>query len=157
MLAGVPIILKYRAVLILAQTVIALTISSAVQGSHKLMIYVSTAGRVFSRQINTVGGRSGTMDQVAGEGSGPYPVRIPSFNGQTMTVIGVGQGGASRTQITFDSSFTSCTAKTMVGFEAGKTNITLSPITQRKVETRSVQIGAVSCSMQSGNVLDGSM
>jgi hypothetical protein len=194
MLAGGPVVRKCRAAVVIAPTVIAVTISSAamaappqqllgksiivtwsntrqqrdqkpdgswtefrsVQGSHKLIIYISTAGRVFSRQVNTVGARSGTIDQVAGESGGPYAVRTSSFSGQTMTVIGAGQGGASRTQITFDSGFTSCTAQTMVGFEAGKTSVMLSPITKRKVETRSVEVGAVSCSMRSGNVLDGS-
>jgi hypothetical protein len=96
------------------------------------------------------------MDQVAGEGGGPYPVRTPSFSGQTMTVISVLQGGAGRTQITFEPGFTSCTAQTMVGFEAGKASVMLSPITKRKVETHSVETGAVSCTVQSGNVLDGS-
>jgi len=127
-----------------------------VQGRHELIVYVSTAGRVFSRQVNATHSGSGTMDQAPDQSAGPYPVRTTSFGGQTMTVISVAQGGRGRTQITFDSGFMSCTAQTMVSFEAGKTSIMLSPITKRKVETRSVENGAVSCMVQSGNVFGGS-
>lgn len=127
-----------------------------VQGSHKLIIYVSSAGRVFSRRINSTRSGSGNMDQVGSEASGTYPVSTPSFSGQTMTVVSVAQGGAGRTEINFDSGFTSCTAKVTFGFEAGKTSVMLSPISKRKVETRSVENGAVSCSVQSGNALEGS-
>lgn len=128
----------------------------AIQASHKLTIYVSTAGRVFSRQVNTTGVGSATTDQVAGQGNGPYTIRAPSFSGQTMTVIGVSRGGARFIQITFDSAFASCTARSAMGFEANKTRIGLSPITKRKVEIRSVSVGAAECSMQSGNVFGSS-
>jgi hypothetical protein len=126
-----------------------------VQGNHKLMIYVSTAGRTFSRQVNTVAGRSGAMDQVGNSGSAAYPVRSASFSSQSMTVVGVTSGGARRIQIAFGPGFTSCTAQVMSGFEGGKTSIMLSPITKRKVETRSTEEGAASCTIQSGNVLGG--
>jgi len=126
-----------------------------VQGGHKLILYVSTTGRVFSRRINTTKSGSGNMDQVGSEASGAYPVSTPSFSGQTMSIVSVAEGGAGRTEINFDSGFTSCTARVSYGFEAGKTSVMLSPITKRKVETRSVQNGAVNCSVQSGNALEG--
>lgn len=125
----------------------------SVQGSHKLIIYVSTAGRVFLRQVNATRTGTGAIERIPGEGGGPYP-QEPSFSGRTMTVIGVSRGSAGRTQITFDSGFTSCVAQTMVGFERGKTSVMLSPITKQLVETRSVEIGAASCSMQNGNALE---
>jgi hypothetical protein len=37
-----------------------------VEARHKLIIYVSTKGRVFSRQTNTTRAGSGNIDQVAG-------------------------------------------------------------------------------------------
>jgi hypothetical protein len=127
-----------------------------VDAKHTLSIYVSTAGRVFSRQTNATRAGSGNIDQVAGEGgSGGYATRAPSFSGQTLTVIGENKGGARRAVIDFDASFASCTAKASTGFEAGKSSISLSPITHKHVEIKSVNTGAASCSVQGGNVLGG--
>jgi len=74
-----------------------------------------------------------------------------------MTIINVAGGGARMIQVTFDSAFASCTARSAMGFEAGKTRIAVSPITKGKVEIRSDSVGAADCSMQSGNLLGGSL
>ena len=91
-----------------------------VNASHNLSIYISTAGRVFSRQTNSTRAGSGSTEQVAGEGGGGYAARTPSFSGQTMTVIGENKGGARRTVLDFDAGFSSCSAKAATAFEAGK-------------------------------------
>ncbi len=126
-----------------------------VNASHRLSIYVSTQGRVFSRQTNTTRAGTGNIDQVEGEGGGAYAPRTPSFSGQTMTVISANNGGARRAVIDFDAGFTSCNAKASTGFEAGRTKISLSPITHKRIEMKSVTSGGESCSIQSGNVLGG--
>lgn len=122
--------------------------------NHKLAIYVSTAGRVFSKQTNQTRAGSGSTEQVAGEGGGPG-ARTPLFSGQTMTVIAATQGGARRTVIDFDTSFTSCSAKAGTAFEDGKTKVSMSPITHQRVEIKSVTTSGVSCSLENGNVLGG--
>ena len=126
-----------------------------VDGRHTLMIYVSTAGRAFSRQINTTKLGSGTMDQAPGQSGGTYATRVPSFDGQSMTIIAENRGGARRTVVRFDGSFSSCSATTGTGFQAGKSSVSISPITKKRVEVLSVSVGGVSCSVQSGNVLGG--
>lgn len=127
----------------------------SVSASIKLSIYVSTAGRVFSRQTNSTSAGSGTNEQVAGERGGVVPTRTPLFNGQTMTVIGEGKGGARRTLVDFDASFGSCTARVATAFESGKSAILFSPITKKNVEMKSVTSSGAGCSVQSGNVLGG--
>lgn len=54
----------------------------SVNASHSLSVYISTAGRAFTRQVNTTKKGSGTLDRVAGEGN-----VHTSFDGQSMTVI----------------------------------------------------------------------
>jgi hypothetical protein len=127
----------------------------SVNASHSLSIYVSASGRVFSRQVNRTRAGEGGTEQVAGEGGGAYPTRTPMFSGQTMTVIGEAKGGARRTVITFDAAFASCTATTATAFEAGKSSISLSPITKKQVEIQSVTANGASCSLQTGNVFGG--
>jgi hypothetical protein len=127
-----------------------------VDAKHTLSMYISTAGRVFSRQTNAMRGGSGSTEQVAGEGNGGgYAVRTPLFSGQTLTVISENRGGARRAVIEFDASFASCTAKASTGFESGKSSVSLSPITHKHVEMKSVNTSAASCSVQNGNVLGG--
>src|SRR5882757_330161 len=45
----------------------------SVDASHNLSIYISTAGRVFSRQTNSTRAGSGATEQVSGESGGAYP------------------------------------------------------------------------------------
>lgn len=127
-----------------------------VNASHQLSIYISTKGRVFSRQTNSTRAGTGSTEQVAGEGGGgPYATRTPSFSGQNMTVIGATQGGARRTLVDFDANFTSCKARVSTAFESGKTSVSVSPITHQRVEIKSAVTSGESCSMQNGNVLGG--
>jgi streptogramin lyase len=120
-----------------------------VNGSHVLSVYISTAGRVFIRQTNTTRRGSGTVDQAPGE-SGP---RTASFDSQSMTVVGRTRGGAQRTLAVFDNGFTRCSATTGLHFEDGRTSVSISPISGRRVEMRSATVNSVGCSLQSGNVL----
>ncbi|MBI5320493.1 hypothetical protein [Bradyrhizobium sp.] len=122
----------------------------SVNATHSLSVYISTAGRAFTRQVNSTRSGSGTLDRVAGEGN-----VHTSFDGQSMTVIRENRGGARRIVVRFDGGFAGCTASAGTGFESGKSSISMSPITKKLVEIRSVSVGGVSCSVQAGNVLGG--
>jgi hypothetical protein len=127
----------------------------SVNASRSLSIYVSTAGRVFSRATSSTRSGSGTIEQAPGEGGGAYPTRTALFGGQTMTLIGETKGGARRTLIEFDASFASCSARVALAFQSGKTSVSLSLITKKYVEIKSVTMSGTSCSVKSGNVLAG--
>jgi hypothetical protein len=119
-----------------------------VNGSHTLSIYISTTGRTFIRQVNRTRAGSGRRDQAPGQNGS----RTAVFEGQTMTVFGQTRGGAQRTVVHFEGGFTGCSATTGLGFQSGQTSVSVSPITGRRVEMRSLAVTSVSCSVRSGNV-----
>lgn len=119
-----------------------------VSGSHTLSVYISTAGRTFIRQVNRTRAGSGRRDQAPGQNGS----RTAVFEGQTMTVFGQTGGGAQRTVVHFEGGFASCHATTGLGFQSGQTSVSVSPITGRRVEMRSLAVTSVSCSVRSGNV-----
>jgi hypothetical protein len=119
-----------------------------VNGSHTLSIYISTAGRSFISQVNRTRAGSGRRDQ-APEQNGS---RTAVFEGQTMTVFARTRGGVYRTVVHFEGGFTGCSATTGLGFQSGQTSVSISPITGRRVEMRSLEVTSVSCSVRSGNV-----
>src|SRR5215211_4499710 len=77
----------------------------SVNASASLSVYISTAGRAFSRRTNSTRAGSGSIERAPGEGG---EERRAQFAGQTMTLIGVTTGGAYRTSVDFDPNFTSC-------------------------------------------------
>lgn len=118
---------------------------------HELRVYVSAAGRVFSRLINSGRGGSGTNDQVSGsQGS----TRTPQFSGQSMVITGTGMSqGARRTSVTFSGGFSGCSAEVIRGKEVGAAVMTAtSSINGKRLEIQSLTVGGVSCSVQAGNV-----
>jgi hypothetical protein len=119
-----------------------------VNGSHTLSIYISTAGRTFIRQVNRTRAGSGRRDQAPGQRGS----RTAVFEGQTMTVFGQNRGGVQRTVVHFEGGFAGCNATTGLGFQSGQTSVSVSPITGRRVEMRSLAVTGVSCSVRSGNV-----
>jgi hypothetical protein len=120
--------------------------------SVSLNVYVSTAGRVFSRRTTSTRAGSGTIERAPG-GSGVQGKAL--FAGQNMTLIGVTTGGAYRTSVDFDASFTSCNARVALAFQPGRTSITLSPISKKYLEVKSTTVNGMSCSVRAGNVLGG--
>lgn len=117
-------------------------------GSHTLSVYIGTAGRTFIRQVNRTRAGSGGRDQAPGQNGS----RTAAFDGQSMTVFGQSRGGAQRTVVRFDDGFSGCSANTGLGFQQGKTSVSISPITWRRVEMRSLTVTGVSCSVRNGNV-----
>ena len=122
-----------------------------VNGSHTLSVYISTAGRTFIRQVNRTRAGSGARDQAPGQNGS----RTAVFEGQTMTVFGQTRGGAQRTVVHFEGGFTGCSATTGLGFQSGQTSVSISPITGRRVEMRSLTVTGTSCSVRNGNVFGG--
>jgi len=129
----------------------------SVSRSVTLSVYVSTAGRVFSRQTNAVARvGSGSTDQVAGQPGGSGPQRIPVFSGHDMTLYGVQQGGARRIAVSFDAGFTGCTATALFAKEVGRSSFRrISPINGRTLEIATVSPGPATCTIRSGNVFAG--
>jgi hypothetical protein len=127
---------------------------TSVTGSGQLSVYISEAGRPFSRVSMSVtnrrGTRSGNRDAVQGEGSS----RSVSFNGNTMSAsMPRGNAGAMQISVTFDSGFQGCSARVVTGKTGGaqSTRVT-SMITGHQYEFYSVKTSGESCRVQGGNV-----
>jgi hypothetical protein len=127
---------------------------TAVTGSGQLSVYISEAGRAFSRVSMSVtnrrGTRSGNRDAVQGEASS----RSVSFHGNTMSAsMPRGNAGAMQISVTFDSGFQGCSARVVTGKTGGaqSTRVT-SMITGREHEFYSVKTSGESCRVQGGNV-----
>lgn len=126
-----------------------------INGGVNLSLYVSTAGRIFSRRTVSTRAGSGSIERAPSEGGGGLPARGALFRDQTLTLITEAKGGAYRTTIEFDASFASCRAGVTLAFQSGKTSIALSPIIHKYVEVKSMTPSGISCSVRAGNVLAG--
>jgi hypothetical protein len=125
-----------------------------VNGSVSVTLYISTAGRIFSRRTDSVRGRSGSRERAPDDAG--VRTRGGHFRDQTLTLISESKGGASRIAIEFDESFASCGARVAVAFQSGKTAIiTLSPIIHKYIEIKSVAVNGVNCAVNAGNALAG--
>jgi hypothetical protein len=116
------------------------------------IIYVSSAGRLFMRQRasegrHSRGGDFGPGDTQAGKG-GSF-----SFQGNRLVGVIPYGTGARQISVTFDSSFSSCTASVIEGHSGG--------VIRRKgpngilYEVSSATTSSPSCSIQSGNAFAG--
>jgi hypothetical protein len=133
----------------------------AVGVSAEMRVYISEAGRPFSRMTMLAMNRhahlkSGNVDAVDGVGSGPKGnfTSAVNFNGATMIVSQPrGSGGAQQVLVRFDSGFQSCSAQVIVGRSSNSGSITArSLINGQRVEMFSVKASGESCHVQSGNV-----
>jgi hypothetical protein len=131
----------------------------SVGNTVELTIYISTAGRMFSRQhrVGYVGGHAGaaaTFDHAPGE---PHMPGIKqghtNFQGSTMTQVGVSESGARQVTVDFGPGLSSCTLRVLQGKENGRPQIVRSQITGRKLEVLSVAINSPTCSVRDGNAL----
>ena len=131
----------------------------SVTRNGEFSVYISSAGRAFNRLTFSGASmgrrgqmRSGSSEQVGGEGSGR--ARSVSFSGRTMTAISPMQGGARRILVTFDTGFSGCSAEVLTGKAGGVSKIgsgsLMNPGT--RVEILSVKTGAATCRVQNGNV-----
>jgi hypothetical protein len=119
-------------------------------------VYVSEAGRPFSRLRMSVAGRrggrlkTGTRDAVGGGGS----PRNVSFIGNTMTAsMPRGAGGALLVSVTFDNAFQSCSARTVSGKVPGvEATHGKSMISGTKIDVYSLKTSGETCRIQTGNM-----
>jgi hypothetical protein len=125
-----------------------------VRSFHTLVVYVSTAGRVFNRYSAGVrtftGYRTGANEQVAGSAGGG---RSAHFEGRTLLIQNAMPGGGGRRiSISFDDKFSSCTASVINGLAPGETkSVRRSVITHSLYELYSSKPGDVTCETQIGN------
>jgi hypothetical protein len=123
----------------------------SVTASHRFNIYISSTGRMFSRLTNTTRRGTGSKDEVGGASEAK---RTPVFSGQSLTVFIPSKGtGVRRVAVDFDKDFGSCTASVLRARPEGATIMTgNSIITGKSLEIQSVNVGAASCTIQSGNI-----
>jgi len=117
--------------------------------------YISGAGRLFvkgTRNISNGYFRGGNEtsrgpDGGSGGGSGGF-----SFEGNQLVGTAVFDGGARRLTISFDPSFSSCTANVVYG-KSSSSNQKWKGFDGVTYELVSVNVGAVGCSVRDGNAL----
>lgn len=117
------------------------------------VFYISTEGRLFARASARSPGGAGSVDRVGTSGSNSAgDARNVSFSGNRIVASNAFQGAARQTTITFDPSFSSCTARVITGMPPGKKSVTVRSITTgNTVEFESVSAGPATCSIASGN------
>jgi hypothetical protein len=123
-------------------------------------IYVSTAGRTFSRErvISSAGGRRGSASGIRERAPGDsadvkgHQDHI-NFQGHTMTWTTLYESGARQLVVNFDAGFTSCTAQVTFGKEGAKPQIVTSTTTGKRLEVHLQETSSVRCTIQDGNAL----
>lgn len=131
----------------------------------KISIYVSTAGRAFTRVFVALGkGRWGfghggnvltsSADQGPSEGQSPgAKVSGTEFAGHSLSMTSVFESCARRISVEFDDRFTSCQARVLYGKEVGHSTIRhTSMFGGQTVEVGAIEVSGVTCSVKEGNV-----
>ena|SRR5216684_2681061 len=130
--------------------------------SHSLRIYISTAGRAFTRQLTvSTGGRGGqraspsVSDQAPDDSrSSNGDNRIVHFERDALLVNNHLIGGTRHISITFGAGYGSCNARVTYDRpgDGGPIRMQIRP-SGRRYELVSIQTSVQSCSIMSGNVL----
>jgi hypothetical protein len=117
-------------------------------------LYISSAGRPFTRTTATPGRRSGSAEAVGASGqTHSGGARQVQFHGRSIVMTGASRsGGARRVQIDFNEGFSNCNAHVIVGFEAGKTIKSKSLASGKPMEVRSSTVSGTTCTVRDGNV-----
>lgn len=122
----------------------------AATGKFDRIIYVSSAGRFFSRGNFSAGSYGGRNEQGPEEGS-----KGISFQGNSLTAAWAARGGggvARHLSVSFDPAFASCTAS----MSAGKVGTALyTGFDGAPYEMIEIIPSAVSCSIKDGNPFGG--
>ena len=121
--------------------------------------YVSTAGRIFSRQqragsgsnVRRLAGRSSTAEHVPGGGLATgVKMGRTDFRGNQMIYSVRYESGARQIVVTFTAGFSSCSADVIHGREGGQRQKLHSDVTGEWVEVGSVKVREVQCSVSEG-------
>ena len=118
------------------------------QSNVERQIYISSAGRPFARTKSSSGKNGRTGDAGPESQSGRF-----SFDGNTMTNFMGTEGLLWHIVVTFDPSFSSCTAKISIVRENGIAKGT--GMAGEQLEYQSASVGSTSCSMKDGNAFAG--
>lgn len=117
-------------------------------------VYVSSAGRVFVKGTRSIknrlyqGNKNTARGPEGGGGSGGL-----AFEGNQLVGTAVFDGGARRLSVSFDPSFSSCTANVVYG-KSGSGNQKWKTLDgSQTFELISVSVGAVGCSIREGNAV----
>jgi hypothetical protein len=129
-----------------------------------LQIYVSTAGRPFSKEQISVSGVGGALGgtrpikgdlkttQAPGDRGDPERANIVHFEGGALVADRQLAEGARRISITFDADYRSCKAEVIIGREAGAGPIRMKGISGRYFEVVSSMGTVPACAVTAGNV-----
>ena len=126
-----------------------------------LIIYVSSAGRVFNRlSYGGGGGRGkakykGSSDQVGGGGSDGFENRVVNFQGQSLSLHTPMSGGVRAINVSFSDGFTGCTASVLTGKEGSGKIVMKSLGSGKEFEIHSISTGGAHCSISEGNLFGG--
>lgn len=107
--------------------------------------YISSQGRVFARADRRVGSK--LQDRVE-KGPGETNMRI---SGNSMVGVIVFPSGAMQITVNFDPSFSSCSARTIMGAESGKPIVYKGLDGKTYTQTGPAQVSGASCSVSAGN------
>jgi hypothetical protein len=118
--------------------------------SVQKVMYVSSAGRVFSRTARQAGRVGETKEMAPGGADG-----APRIQGNTIVgTLALGTG-ASRLVVSFDGAFSSCTATVITGGQVGR-GLTWKGIDGNVyTATGPATASSPSCSLQQGNAFAG--
>ncbi len=133
------------------QRIVGMSQFTPVSSRQQMSIYISTAGRLFSRWQSWVGDRTGASDQIAGQSQGSR-ARVLAFEGQRLLVMAPFPSGAVRQlRIGFSGGLRSCVAQVRYAKKVGQeTSRMFSIITKQMYEVASASISHVRCVIRPG-------
>ncbi|MCW5701853.1 MAG: hypothetical protein AB7I42_07925 [Bradyrhizobium sp.] len=127
---------------------------SSVTVNGRMEIYVSSAGRPFSK-ITIEGRRGGPQsnEQVGGGGTSlGGGVRSMNVNGNTITLRSSFGNFARNLRVEVAPGGGSCQAQMVVGKQVGSSPVVIHNVTGLKLEIHSLAVSGVTCSVQQSNI-----
>jgi hypothetical protein len=114
-------------------------------------IYVSNAGRIFARSVRRAGRNTKTTER------GPADPTLGGLRFQGARLAGVlpFASGAALLNVTFDPSYSSCSADVVVGRDNGKPIVWKGLNGVAYTSTGAPSVSGVSCSIRDGNPFAG--
>jgi hypothetical protein len=116
-----------------------------------MQVYISTEGRTFERRSAMRNGKSGSAEGIGG--GAIAATGATRFRGTSLVMAGAMKQGARLINVEFDQGFSSCTAKVVVGHEAGSEIMRgRSLINKKPIEFKTLGTSGERCAVQNGNV-----
>lgn len=125
--------------------------------SSSLVVYISDAGRLFTRLSRTSGRRSNSNDVDPeggnqGSGTGAASNLTTSFEGSRLLISNSMKSGARQIEASFNPTFSGCSLKVRFGRE-GNAEIRHRAMNGRMYNIISTDVSGATCSIRSGNAL----